>query len=84
MGRFLDYWKGRQMADTKLGPWNRLAQIAALHVRESEPYGGMVGDLCVECEHTWPCPTYELAASPCPCGEVKAHRETSACGVRRG
>jgi hypothetical protein len=36
----------------------RLAEIADIHARETAP-GGMVGDYCVECEHRWPCPTYE-------------------------
>lgn len=37
----------------------RLSRLATWHSRESGP-GGMVGDYCNECGHTWPCDSYRM------------------------
>lgn len=39
---------------------SRLDRMAHWHSRETAP-GGMVGDFCIECGHTWPCDSHELA-----------------------
>lgn len=39
---------------------DRLDRIAGWHSRETAE-GGMVGDLCVECGHRWPCDTRRMA-----------------------
>lgn len=38
----------------------RLSRISRWHARESGP-AGMVGDLCTECGHPWPCDSRRMA-----------------------
>lgn len=39
---------------------DRMARIGSWHSRETTD-GGMVGDFCNECGHTWPCDTSRMA-----------------------
>jgi hypothetical protein len=41
---------------------DRLSRIADAHTRGILA-GGLFDDVCFECDHTWPCPTYVWATT---------------------
>lgn len=49
------------MPDPLINARDRLARIAEAHVQEVGA-GGLTSGYCLECDRTWPCPTYDWAS----------------------
>lgn len=56
----LTYGHLRELLSSAFEAGDRLQRISSWHSRETAE-GGMVGDLCIECGHPWPCDSRRMA-----------------------